>query len=96
MNAKAEKTATLPSLRVDQDLRAAAEKALDPNESLSGLIETAVRNEIAHRTARTAFLVRGLAAGMRARESGQYRSADEVVERLEGILAKHQAREANR
>ena len=88
------KRSTLPPVRVDEDLRAAAERVLGEAETLSGLIETALRAEIAHRQARASFLKRGIEAGKRARASGQWYAADEVLERLQGILKKAEGRAA--
>ena len=40
------KTATLPSLRVEPELREAAESVLEQGETLSGFIEASVRETI--------------------------------------------------
>jgi predicted transcriptional regulator len=90
MKPSAAKRSTLPPVRVEAQLREQAEQVLVGDESLSGLIESALRTEIAHRQARAAFLQRGIEAGARARATGQYRSADEVMGRLQGILTKAQ------
>jgi len=46
------KTATFPSLRVDPELREAAESVLQDGETLSGFIEASVRETIERRRAR--------------------------------------------
>ena len=65
------KTATLPSLRVEPDLRQAAESVLREGETLSSLIETALREAIQRRRLNEEFLARGL----RARADSQQGSA---------------------
>ena len=54
------KTSTLPSLRVESELREAAESVLRKGETLTSLIETAMRETIHRRRAQAAFLARGL------------------------------------
>lgn len=80
------KTATLPSLRVDPQLRHDAETVLEEGESLSQLIESAVRDQVALRRHQAEFLVRGLAARDRARETGRYVSPNSVLEQLQSRL----------
>ncbi len=72
------KTATLPSLRVDPELRKAAASVLDEGESLSSFIETSVRETIERRRIRAEFLARGLAAREESRRTGAYIGADAV------------------
>ena len=76
------KTATLPSLRVDPHLREAAEAVLEDNESLSTFIEDSVRAQIAQRQAQRTFIERGLASRDRARDSGRYVPAQDVLQAL--------------
>jgi predicted transcriptional regulator len=82
------KTANLPTLRVDPDLRRAAESLLEDDETLSGFVETAVRAEVDRRVAKHAFIERGLVARDRARKSGSYVSAASVLKGLEAKLAR--------
>ena len=56
------KSATLPPLRVDSALRAAAESVLHEGETLSGFVLDAVQRNIAQREAQRECLARGLAA----------------------------------
>jgi hypothetical protein len=72
------KTATFPSLRVDAQLRSAAESVLHDGETLTSLIETAVRETIERRRAQAEFVARGLQARDQARGSGSYHAADAV------------------
>ena len=76
------KTATIPSLRVDPELRQAAEALLKEGETLSGFVEEAVRRNVEYRRAQQAFIERGLAARQAARESGDYVAATEVLDKL--------------
>ena len=52
------KTATLPPLRVEPELRQAAEAALREGESLSSLIEQSLRDEINRRRMQAEFMAR--------------------------------------
>lgn len=76
------KTATIPSLRVDPELRRAAEALLKEGETLSGFVEEAVRRNVEYRRAQQAFIERGLAARQAARESGEYVAATAVLDKL--------------
>ena len=81
------KTATLPALRVEPKLRAAAERALRQGETLSGFMEAALTSYISHREADRDFLARGLHSAQEAREQNDYVSADAVVTKLQKRLA---------
>lgn len=85
------KSATLPSLRVDPELRSAVESVLQEGESLSSFMEHALRNTIEQRQTRKAFLARGLASRDEARQSGEYYSADSVLQDLDQMLAQAEA-----
>jgi len=76
------KTATLPPLRVEPELREAAERVLEAGESLSSFVEQAVRSAVSRREAQTGFLARGLASRDLARESGDYVPAQAVLDTL--------------
>lgn len=82
------KTATLPALRVRPELREAAEKALRPEETLSGLMEASLESYIAHRQADDEFIARGLRSAEKARKTGRYATADVVMKELSAKLAK--------
>jgi len=60
---------------------------LHEGESLSGFVESAVRAQIRQRQTRLAFIARGLAARDAARESGEYFSAEAVLDELDAFLA---------
>ncbi len=80
------KSASLPSLRVDPALRDAAESVLTQGETLSGFIETAVRETIERRRARAEFVARGLTSHDEAQRSGVYFPATQVHAELHQIL----------
>ena len=86
------KTASLPSLRVDPELRRAAESVLEDGESLSSFVEDSVREGIERRRLRREFIVRGLASRDEAKNSGEYFSADQVQRELDGMLEEAEAR----
>lgn len=85
------KTASFPSLRVDPRLRDAAQSVLQEGETLSGFIETSVRESIERRRARAEFIARGLASREQAQSSGVYIAADEVRSELDKMLSQRQA-----
>ncbi len=80
------KSATLPSLRVDPELREAAESVLKEGETLTGLIETAVRETIHRRRVQAEFLARGLSSSESAKRTGIYHPASEVHAELQRRL----------
>ena len=86
------KTASLPSLRVEPELREKAESVLREGETLSAFLEQAVRDTIRTRQIRQEFLNRGLAARDEARERGDYFTADDVLADLGTMLADAKAR----
>lgn len=86
------KTATIPSLRVDPELRHAAESVLQEGETLSSFVEQALRKGIESRRAQQAFIARGLASRDEARRTGEYFTPDEVLRDLDRMLAKAQAK----
>lgn len=86
------KTATLPSIRVQPELRQAAEAVLRPGETLSALMEESLRQSIATRQAQQTFLERGLASAAKARQSGRYLSSGEVLDTLEQHLQQARAK----
>lgn len=81
------KTASLPSLRVDPELRQAAESVLNGGESLSSLMESSLRSSVIRRQLQRDFVARGLASRDEARRTGEYHAADEVHAELEVMLA---------
>ena len=80
------KTATLPSLRVEPELRDAAESVLQAGETLSSFVETAVREQVALRRQREAFVARGLAALEQARKTDDYIAPRQSLDRLDAMI----------
>lgn len=83
------KSATLPPLRVAPELRQAAEAVLYEGESLSGLMEKSLRDEVNRRRVQAEFIARGLAAREESSRTGMYFSKDESLAALDAILAGH-------
>lgn len=84
------KTATFPPLRVDPELREAAENVLSDGETLSKFAEQAIRYQVERRQAEAAFVARGLASRDKAIETGMYVSADDVLKKM--VIARTKAR----
>lgn len=82
------KTATMPALRVRPELREAAEEILRPGETLSAFVEDSLRRNVELRRAQQEFIARGLASRDAAKKSGVYFTAAEVMQELDGVLAK--------
>ena len=82
------KTSTIPPLRVNEEVRAAAEAALMEGETLSGFVLEAIQFNIQRRALQQEFVARGLAARDEARRTGKYVSADEVLAGLDNTLAR--------
>ncbi|CAG4888589.1 YlcI/YnfO family protein [Paraburkholderia saeva] len=80
------KSATFPSIRVEQALRDAAESILGEGETLSGFVEQSIREGIERRRNQSEFIARGIASREAARGSGDYLSSSEVLEKLERRL----------
>lgn len=81
------KTSTLPSLRVEPELREAAESLLEQGETLSSFVETSVRAQVEYRRAQKEFVARGLASRDEARSTGVYFDAADVHDELRAMLA---------
>jgi predicted transcriptional regulator len=80
------KSATIPSLRVDPELRTAAENVLEEGETLSSFVEQSIRDGVLRRQAQREFIARGLRSRNAARRSQEYVPAPKVLARLEGML----------
>ena len=81
------KTATIPSLRVEPELRQAAESVLHNNESLSSFVLQSLRANIKQRQLQQEFIARGLASRDEARKTGEYYEADDVLHELDDMLS---------
>jgi predicted transcriptional regulator len=80
------KSATIPSLRVDPELRTAAEGVLEEGETLSSFVEQSIRDGVQRRQAQREFIAKGLRSRNAARRSQEYAPAPKVLARLEGML----------
>lgn len=86
MHEHAMKTATLPPLRVEPELREAAEAVLHEGETLSSFMEQTLRDEVKRRRLQAEFIARGLASREEARRTGVYYTVDEVMDSLKRTL----------
>ena len=82
------KTSTIPPLRVNEEVRAAAEAALMEGETLSVFVLEAIQFNIQRRALQQEFVARGLAARDEAHRTGKYVSTDEVLAGLDKTLAR--------
>ena len=82
------KTAAFPSLRVDSELRQAAEDVLQDGESLSSFVEQSIRESIERRRNQREFIARGLQSRDAARRAGSYVKSDAVIGRLEKVIGR--------
>lgn len=80
------KSSSFPSVRVEPELREAAESVLRDGETLTSLIETAVRETIQRRRVQAEFIARGLRSREEALQSGIYHSAESVHSELQQRL----------
>ena len=80
------KSASIPSLRVDPELRAAAESVLQEGETLSAFVESSLRAQIRYRRTQEEFIARGLASREEAKRTGIYYSSDDVFAMLKSKL----------
>lgn len=80
------KSATIPSLRIAPEVWEAAESVLREGETLSSFVEQSVKANILRRRVEKAFVEKGLASAREARGSGEYVSAEAVLEELSSML----------
>ena len=81
------KSATIPSVRVEPDLRAEVEALLGDGETLSEFVESSVRETVRRRRNQAEFIARGLRSIETAKRTGDYVDADIVIGRLDRKLA---------
>jgi predicted transcriptional regulator len=80
------KSATIPPLRVDPELRSAAESILQEGETLSSFVIDSIRDSIQNRQVKQSFIERGLKARDESKESGEYYDARHVLDELRNML----------
>lgn len=90
------KSATIPSVRIELELREQLERVLNEGESLSSFVEASVRDSVKRRLEQAEFVKRGLASLDAAQRRGHYVSAAAVVRKLEDRLAKAYATKRRR
>ena len=89
---EAMKTATIPSVRVEPELRAEVESLLGEGETLSEFVEASVRASVQRRRVQAEFIARGLRSRDEARRTGEYVDADVVIDQLQHKLDAARAR----
>ncbi|RLB68501.1 MAG: prevent-host-death protein [Deltaproteobacteria bacterium] len=86
------KTANMPSLRVDPELRHDAESVLRDGETLSSFMEQALRSSIQSRRVQKEFIARGLTSRDEAKRTGEYFAAEDVLGEMEDMLSQARAK----
>ncbi len=81
------KSATIPSLRVEPELRHAVETALHNGETMSNFMEEALRAQVRRRQFQEDFIARGLASRNKAKQTGEYYDADDVLAGLDSMFS---------
>ena len=80
------KTATIPSVRVEPELRAEVESLLSEGETMSEFVEASVRATVLRRRNQAEFIARGLCSLDDALRRGDCVDADVVVQKLQRKL----------
>ena len=90
------KSASLPSIRVEPELRAELENVLGENETLTEFVESAVRRAVEHRRVDAEFQARGEAAWQEFKRTGVSYSTEEVFAELRARVADRRKRLSSR
>ena len=80
------KSAVIPQIRVEPELRAELESVLQPGETLTEFIEATVRNAIAFRRVQTTFHARAQAASQEYHRTGVSVPVATVLDKLQSRL----------
>ena len=80
------KTASIPSVRVEPELRAEVESLLNEGETLSEFVEDSVRASVLRRRHQAEFVARGLRSLQDAQRAGDHVDPEAVVGRLQQKL----------
>lgn len=80
------KSAVIPQIRVEPELRAELESVLKQGETLTSFVETTVRNAIAFRRVQTEFHARAQAASQAYHQTGISVPVETVLKRLQSKL----------
>jgi len=86
------KTTTIPSVRVEPELREQLERVLHEGESLSSFVENSVRETVRRRVEQAEFVTRGIASIEKAKRTGRFVDAGAVVAKLQTRLDKAQSK----
>ena len=86
------KTSTLPSIRVEPELRSAVESLLREAETLTKFVESAVRETVARRRTQAEFFARGIQSHETAKRSADLLDADVVLGKMRQRLAAAKAK----
>lgn len=81
------KTAVIPQVRVDPELRADLDSVLLPGETLTDFVEASVRNAVEFRRVQTDFATRCNASLAQYERTGISVPADAVLSKLEAKVA---------
>jgi hypothetical protein len=82
------KTSTIPSVRIEPELREQLERVLQEGETLSSFVESSVRETVRRRVEQAEFVARGIASLEQAKRTGRYIDAAAVVAKLQARLDK--------
>jgi len=80
------KTATIPPLRVDPELRTLAQNSLKEGETLSSFVIESLKQGIQNRQLKQDFTARGLASRLDAKTTNEYFESGEVLNELKQML----------
>ncbi|AOS81134.1 MULTISPECIES: YlcI/YnfO family protein [Hydrogenophaga] len=80
------RSAALPAVRITPELKQQLEDVLADGETVSALVERAVRGEIERRVMEGEFHRRGMEAIERVEAGGMYLTAEDVLGKLEAKL----------
>jgi len=80
------KSAVIPQIRVEPELRADLESVLRQGETLTDFVEATVRNAIAFRRVQAAFHAQAQAASEEYHRTGVSMPVETVLERLQAKL----------
>jgi hypothetical protein len=80
------KSAVIPQVRVEPELRAELEAVLRQGETLTDFVEASVRNAIAFRRVQTAFHARAQAASDAYHQTGVSVPVEAVLQKLQSKL----------
>jgi hypothetical protein len=81
-------------VRIEPEFREEIERVLIDGETLSQFVEAAVRASVHHRQDQSEFIARGLRSLAKAKQTGEYYDAADVMDRLRRKLAAAKARKA--